>query len=95
VRRKEPEEENEEEEGERKKARKNQTSPQSYGARQVASPKKPAQIGANKPKRRIWICTQTERQASGVAELMHAHTDKTTRPQKKPLEATRIVKEPT
>jgi hypothetical protein len=68
VRRKEPEEENEEEEGERKKARKNQTSPQSYGARQVASPKKPAQIGANKPKRRIWICTQTERQASGVEQ---------------------------
>jgi pantothenate kinase-related protein Tda10 len=26
---------------------------------------------------------------------MHAHTDKATRPQKKPLEATRIVKEPT
>jgi hypothetical protein len=94
VRRKDPEEE--EEEGERKKARKNQTSPQSYGARQVASQKKAAQIGANKPKRRIWICTQTERQASGVvAELMHAHTDKATRPQKKPLEATRTVKEPT
>jgi hypothetical protein len=87
VTRKEPEEENEEEEeAERKKARKNQTSPQSYGARQVASQKKAAQIGANKPKRRIWICTQTERQASGVAELMHAHTtDKATRPQKNRL----------
>ncbi len=84
--RKEPEEENEEEEvGERKKARKNQTSPQSYGARQAARQKKAAQIGANKPKRRIWICTQTERQASGVAELMHAHTDKATRPQKNRL----------